>query len=320
MDPVAFCPGFAMLFPRPPILQDWPKHWKAKLKKSPGDLSLVTSLVSHLLRYCSWKTVKRRVPKESWWWPEHQWACEASKGPATPGPWNPCSGLTSSEGLAATQQGCRRGSWPSAHLSPTRRSSALSVPDHPISQLLKRLQCAVYQALYPIVSRGANELLGPGSRRLRPSQSLYCVLSTPEPSLALQPLDGLAAGVPPAQPRPPDGGVDSSPLGPPSPLAHTTSHSLDKDSSFEDLEQFLATSERSGRNLGGRPEPQFPEVKEQSLEQLASTVKDIHNAVGEASAHRTAGWWGQLLRLKPMASRILGRRAFSEWLPGQPHL
>ncbi|KAB0405027.1 hypothetical protein E2I00_013559 [Balaenoptera physalus] len=29
---------------------DWPKRWKAKLKRSPGDLSLVTSLVSHLLR------------------------------------------------------------------------------------------------------------------------------------------------------------------------------------------------------------------------------------------------------------------------------
>lgn len=37
--------------PRSPVLQDWPKLWKAKLKKSPGDLSLVTSLVSHLLRY-----------------------------------------------------------------------------------------------------------------------------------------------------------------------------------------------------------------------------------------------------------------------------
>lgn len=37
--------------PRSPVLQDWPKHWKAKLKRSPGDLSLVTSLVSHLLRY-----------------------------------------------------------------------------------------------------------------------------------------------------------------------------------------------------------------------------------------------------------------------------
>lgn len=34
-----------------PALQDWPKHWRAQLKKSPGDLSLVTSLVSHLLRY-----------------------------------------------------------------------------------------------------------------------------------------------------------------------------------------------------------------------------------------------------------------------------
>lgn len=37
--------------PQSPVLQEWPKHWKAKLKRSPGDLSLVTSLVSHLLRY-----------------------------------------------------------------------------------------------------------------------------------------------------------------------------------------------------------------------------------------------------------------------------
>ncbi|XP_057349028.1 VPS9 domain-containing protein 1 isoform X2 [Manis pentadactyla] len=218
---------------------DWPKHWKAKLKKSPGDLSLVTSLVSHLL----------------------------------------------------------------------------SVPDHPISQLLKKLQCAVYRALYPIVSRGANELLGPGSRRLRPSQSLYCVLSTPEPSLAPQPLDGLAAGVPPSQPRPPDGGVDSSPLGPPSPLAHTTSHSLGKDSSFEDLEQFLATSERSGRNLGGRPEPQFPEVKEQSLDQLTSTVKDIHNAVGW-------GPWQQMASSPFQGGELSGlsrsRDTDSLWSPCSP--
>ncbi|KAK2491046.1 hypothetical protein MC885_008936 [Smutsia gigantea] len=165
--------------------------------------------------------------------------------------------------------------WPSAHQSPTRPSSALSMPDHPISQLLKKLQCAVYRALYPVVSRGTDELLVPGSRRLRPSQSLYCVLSPPEPSLAPQALDGPAAGVPPSQPRPPDRGVDSSPVGPPSPLAHTASHPLGKDSSFEDLEQFLATSERSGRNLG-RPEPQLPEPL---LEQLKSTVKDIHNAI-----------------------------------------
>lgn len=37
--------------PRSSALQDWPKHWRAKLKKSPGDLALVTNLVSHLLRY-----------------------------------------------------------------------------------------------------------------------------------------------------------------------------------------------------------------------------------------------------------------------------
>ncbi|XP_011377431.1 VPS9 domain-containing protein 1 [Pteropus vampyrus] len=192
---------------------DWPKHWRAKLKRSPGDLSLVTSLVSHLL----------------------------------------------------------------------------SVPEHPVTQLLKRLQCAVYQALYPIVSRGAaaasapgccslppdaDGLLAPGSRRLRPSQSLYCMLCPPEPSLGPRPLDGPPAD-PPTSPLPPgplERGADSSPKGPPSPL-------VGKDSSFEDLEQFLATSERWGRGPGGLPEPTTPGLKEPLLEQLRSTVKDIHNAI-----------------------------------------
>ncbi|KAF5915107.1 hypothetical protein HPG69_013377 [Diceros bicornis minor] len=112
---------------------DWPKHWRAKLKRSPGDLSLVTSLVSHLL----------------------------------------------------------------------------SIPDHPISKLLKKLQCAVYRALYPVVSQAAvgaalapgcctlpadtDGLLAPGSRRLRPSQSLYCMLSPPEPGPAPQPPDSTPA-------------------------------------------------------------------------------------------------------------------------------
>ncbi|XP_054426198.1 VPS9 domain-containing protein 1 isoform X1 [Pteronotus mesoamericanus] len=181
---------------------DWPKHWRAKLKRNPGDLSLVTSLVSHLL----------------------------------------------------------------------------SVPDHPISQLLKKLQCAVYRALYPIVSRGAvaasapgccslppdaDGLLAPGSRRLRPSQSLYCMLSPLEPTPAPQPPDGPPASppAPPLQPGLPDGGVG-------------------KDSSFEDLEQFLTTSERRGQGPGGRPEPQTSGVKEEPLlAQLRRTVKDIHNAI-----------------------------------------
>uniref|UniRef100_A0A8D0TY78 VPS9 domain containing 1 n=2 Tax=Sus scrofa TaxID=9823 RepID=A0A8D0TY78_PIG len=192
---------------------DWPKHWRTKLKKSPGDLSLVTSLVSHLL----------------------------------------------------------------------------SVPDHPISQLLKKLQCAVYRALYPIVSRGAGAtasapgccslppdadgLLAPGSRRLRPSQSLYCMPSPAEPTPVPPPPEGPSDSAP-------HRGVDSSPAGPPSPLADTSPHLPGKDSSFEDLEQFLATSERRGLGPGGRPEPQTPGGrKEPLLEQLKGVVQDIHDAI-----------------------------------------
>ncbi|XP_012512609.1 PREDICTED: VPS9 domain-containing protein 1 [Propithecus coquereli] len=201
---------------------DWPKHWRAKLKRSPGDLSLVTGLVSHLL----------------------------------------------------------------------------SLPDHPISQLLKKLQCAVYSTLYPVVSRAASSaapapgccslppdtdrLLAPGSRRLRSSQSLYCMVSPPEPSTAPRPQDGSPAPptTPPLYPGPPDRGAESSPGGPPSPLGDASSHLPDKDSSFEDLEQFLATSERWGRGLGGQPEPQTPGAQQEPLpEQLKSAVKDIHNAI-----------------------------------------
>ncbi|XP_047702238.1 VPS9 domain-containing protein 1 isoform X4 [Prionailurus viverrinus] len=202
---------------------DWPKHWRAQLKKSPGDLSLVTSLVSHLL----------------------------------------------------------------------------SVPDHPISQLLKKLQCAVYRALYPVVSRGAagaasapgccslspdaDGLRAPGSRRLRPSQSLYCVLSPAEPGPAPRPPDG-THGSPPTPPPhagPPEGGADGGPAGPASPLAHTPPGVQSRHSSFEDLEHFLATSEGWGRGRGRPPEPQASGVKTEPLsEQLKSTVKDIHNAIG----------------------------------------
>ncbi|XP_012578299.1 PREDICTED: VPS9 domain-containing protein 1 [Condylura cristata] len=183
---------------------DWPKTWKAKLKKSPGDLSLVTGLVSHLL----------------------------------------------------------------------------SVPDHPIARLLRRLQCAVYRALYPLVSSGAvpaaapggcslppdtDGPLAPGSRRLRPSQSLYCMPSPPEPSPGLQP-----PGEPPASPLQP--GPADCPPGLPA-----------KDGSFEDLEQFLAASDQRGPGPERQPEPQVPGApREPLLEQLRSTVRDIHNAIGEA--------------------------------------
>ncbi|KAM5134684.1 VPS9 domain-containing protein 1 isoform 2-T2 [Callospermophilus lateralis] len=194
---------------------DWPQHWRSKLKRNPGDLSLVTNLVSHLL----------------------------------------------------------------------------SLPDHPISQLLKKLQCAVYSALYPAVSRGAlstasapgvDALLAPGGRRLRSSQSLYCMLSPPESSVAPRPQDGLPATptMPPLNSGPLDRGADSSPAGPPSPLTDASACLPDKDSSFEDLEQFLAMSERWSQGPGGQPEPQTPGTKrEPLLECLKSTVKDIHDAI-----------------------------------------
>ncbi|XP_023561008.1 VPS9 domain-containing protein 1 isoform X1 [Octodon degus] len=198
---------------------DWPKHWRAKLKRSPGDLSLVTSLVSHLL----------------------------------------------------------------------------SLPDHPISQLLKKLQCAVYSALYPVVSRGgagalsapgccslppgADRLLPTGGRRLRSSQSLYCMLSPPEPSVAPRPQDGPPA-TPSLLPRPLDKGEDNSPGRPPSPLADTLSCLPDKDSSFEDLEQFLAKSERCSWGSGAQAEPQVQVTPREPLREcLKSTVEDIHNAI-----------------------------------------
>ncbi|XP_037671452.1 VPS9 domain-containing protein 1 isoform X2 [Choloepus didactylus] len=207
---------------------DWPKLWRAKLKRSPGDLALVTGLVSHLL----------------------------------------------------------------------------SLPDHPITRLLRTLQCSAYGALYLLASRAAagpscapgccalppdaDGLLAPGSRRLRPSQSLYCMLSPPEP------------GPPPLHAGPPDRGPDSSPVGPPSPPADTSSRLPDKDTSFEDLEQFLAASERRGLSPGGRAE-QTPRAKEEPLrEQLKGTARDIHNAIGclpTATVHPSSAPADRLLSL-----------------------
>lgn len=169
----------------------------------------------------------------------------------------------------------------------------------------------MYRALYPIVSRGAASALGcrslppdadgllaPGSRRLRPSQSLYCMPSPPEPSPAQRPTDGASASapIPPPHPGNPDRGADGSPMGPPSPLADTSSDLPGNDSSFGDLEQFLATPERRGRGPGGQPEPQPPGVrKEPLLEQLKGTVQDIHDAIGEVRATGLVGSGGTAL-------------------------
>ncbi|KQK80136.1 VPS9 domain-containing protein 1 [Amazona aestiva] len=122
---------------------DWPRQWKAKLKRSPADLSVVSGLFSCLL----------------------------------------------------------------------------SFPEHPIAQLLRQLQCAVY-------ARGSLPT-EPGGRRLRASRSLHCMFSTP------------------------------------------------RESSFEDLERFLASPE------GWAPaEPLDGPGTEATLpEQLKGIVRDIHNAI-----------------------------------------
>ncbi|NWX49733.1 VP9D1 protein, partial [Steatornis caripensis] len=190
---------------------DWPRQWKARLKRSPADLSLVPGLFSCLL----------------------------------------------------------------------------SVPEHPIAQLLRRLQCAVYARLYPAVSQGPPDVAPasptglsflsldaggslptePGGRRLRASRSLHCMFSVPEHGPAAlrhsQSSTPLADGGPGA-PRV-EGGWPGPAAAPQPP----------RESSFEDLERFLASPESwaPGEPLAG------PGQDAVLPEQLKGVVQDIHNAI-----------------------------------------
>ncbi|XP_043350802.1 VPS9 domain-containing protein 1 isoform X3 [Dermochelys coriacea] len=187
---------------------EWPKLWKAKLKKNPADLSLVSSLISHVL----------------------------------------------------------------------------SFPEHPIPQLLTKLQHAIYSRLYPTVSQNLADLStasrgfsslsldaeglltpAPGGRKLRSSQSLYCMASVQENKVNLQ--HSLSTA-----PLSEDLATESS-------LQKGTAARLaDRESSFEDLERFLAAPE--SWPTGPPAEPQIPAEKKTSLqEQLKAIVKDIHNSV-----------------------------------------
>uniref|UniRef100_A0A7M4EME6 VPS9 domain containing 1 n=2 Tax=Crocodylus porosus TaxID=8502 RepID=A0A7M4EME6_CROPO len=143
-------------------------------------------------------------------------------------------------------------------------SCLLSCPDHPICQLLRKLQCAVYSRLYPVVSRGTGDpatclsldvegLPEPGGRRLRASQSLHCMFSVHETNqLNLR------------------HSISSAPLIEDLPNPASSPCPPQRDSSFEDLERFLMGPE------GAAP----AEKKVASLpEQLKGIVKDIHNAV-----------------------------------------
>ncbi|NXG41640.1 VP9D1 protein, partial [Psilopogon haemacephalus] len=191
---------------------DWPRQWKARLKQSPADLSVVSGLFSCLL----------------------------------------------------------------------------SFPEHPIAQLLRQLQCSVYARLYPAVSRGTPDATPasptglsflsldaggslptePGGRRLRASRSLHCMFSVPEHgtaalrhSLSGTPLAGAGPSTPKAEgscPAP----VVAAPRTP-------------RESSFEDLERFLASPEgwAPGELLAG------PGQEMALPEQLKGIVRDIHNAI-----------------------------------------
>ncbi|NWH39233.1 VP9D1 protein, partial [Chloropsis hardwickii] len=182
---------------------DWPRQWKAQLKRSPADLSVVSGLFSCLL----------------------------------------------------------------------------SCPEHPITQLLRRLQCAVYARLYPAVSRGPADAspgspsalsflsldaggsslpAEPGGRRLRASRSLHCMFSVPEHGPAA--LRHSQSSTPLA---------DSGAPGPAEPPE------TPRESSFEDLERFLASPE------GWAPtEPPAGSGQDTALpELLKGIVRDIHNAI-----------------------------------------
>ncbi|XP_024051045.1 VPS9 domain-containing protein 1 [Terrapene carolina triunguis] len=190
---------------------EWPRLWKAKLKKNPTDLALVSGLISHLL----------------------------------------------------------------------------SFPEHPIAQLLKTLQHVIYSRLYPIVSQNLADLStasrtsrgfsslsldaeglltpAPGGRRLRSSQSLYCMASVQENKVNLR--HSLST-----TPLSEDLGTESSPQD------EAPARLADRESSFEDLERFLAAPE--SWPTGPPAEPPAPAEKKASLrEQLKAIVKDIHNSV-----------------------------------------
>lgn len=165
-----------------------------------------------------------------------------------------------------------------------------SFPDHPIARLLRQLQCAVYARLYPAVSHstadppaglpflsldaGGSLPAEPGGRRLRASRSLHCMFSVPEHgaaglrhSLSSTPVADGSPGTPRVE-----GGWPGPAAAPQTP----------RESSFEDLERFLASPEGWA--------PAEPPGKELALpEQLKGIVRDIHNAIGEGRGQGPPG-------------------------------
>ncbi|XP_049928591.1 VPS9 domain-containing protein 1 [Epinephelus moara] len=201
---------------------DWPKLWKANLKKNPDDVTLVSGLVSYLL----------------------------------------------------------------------------SQSDHPVVKLLRKHQYRIYNRLYPIVSKGLPQS---PARPLRPSRSTHNLIN---PETQKKPTRGSSVGG--------QSFSTSSSLSPS--LSHDlhtsyddeegeephTQVTVDRENSFEDLEQFLtqldwAPVHGSADDTGsdseltcntliqpGQDETNVQELEMRALrEHLKAIVKDIHIAIDQ---------------------------------------
>ncbi|XP_026575620.1 VPS9 domain-containing protein 1 isoform X1 [Pseudonaja textilis] len=167
-------------------------------------------------------------------------------------------------------------------LVPKLLSHLLSFADHPICQLLKKLQCSAYNRLYPLLSQSrtgasrgwslsssldAEAFLpsAPEGRRLRSSQSLHSMFSVQEHNKLN--LRHSISGTP---------FIEDQSLSPPPPEGCGSPPLADRESSFEDLEQFLSAAEAWPEGPLRSP---LAGKKGSRQEALKAVVKDIHNAI-----------------------------------------
>ncbi|XP_031420990.1 VPS9 domain-containing protein 1 isoform X2 [Clupea harengus] len=186
---------------------DWPKVWKANLKKNPEDPALVSGLVNYML----------------------------------------------------------------------------SCPDHPVVQLLHRLQYRIYNHLYPIISKCAPQSPMVGIP-IKPSRSAYSLLLHPDGSHGNNP--GMARSLSDMSLSHDHSSHDQS-----SHYEETDGedHALpDHENSFEDLTQFLTQMDWGQRtdldltsdHMQVEVESHIQHQEERALkEHLKTIVKDIHNAI-----------------------------------------
>lgn len=182
---------------------------------------------------------------------------------------------------------------PDAALVSDLVSYLLSRSDHPVVKLLRKHQYRIYNRLYPIVSKG---LPHSPNLPLRPSHSIHNLLR-------------------PETPRKPVGSVAGHSFSTDSPLSPSRSHELntncddedaeepqsqlavDRENSFEDLEQFLTQLDWTPPHIGTddagsdseqtsdpsmQDESSIQEQENRALkEHLKAIVKDVHIAIDQ---------------------------------------